>query len=257
MTRHLSSTQRGVAGALCGALAAALLAGTVTPAYAAERVVMRLDNLRQDVAFIDSYLKRNWPHYYKPNEPLDWPELTLDRVLVGRYDVNADGRSELFVYLAYGPFCGTAGCPTHVFEGKHGEWSEIEAVSGFMALGTRSIDGAWVQVLDVWTDPASGYKSVFSTLSGLRWTGTEYVYVGEDEVLELSALIPPDLENDGDESDARDSELGHLMQYVGTRKRFHVMYDPAVRPAWDPSSRTFGSTWIDPAPLGTTLHTSS
>ena len=49
-------------------------------------------------------------------------------------------------------------------------------------------------------------------------------------MLELSVRIPPDLENDDDEYEARDSEFGHLMQYVGTRKRFHVMYDPAVKP---------------------------
>ena len=74
-------------------------------------MVTRRDNFGQDFAFIDSFLKRSWPLYYKPDEPPDWPELTLDRVSVGRYDVNGDGLSDLFVYVAYGPLCGTVGCP--------------------------------------------------------------------------------------------------------------------------------------------------
>ena len=201
MTRHLSSIQHGTRATLCGFLAAAFVGISAAPASAAEQVVMWLDNFGEDFAFIDSFLERSWPHHYKPDEPLDWPELSLDRVLVGRYDVNGDGQHELFTYIAYSPFCGTVGCPTHVFERRRGAWSEIDAVSGFHALGTRSMDGAWVQVLDVWTDPASGHNSVFSTFAGLRWTGAEYAYVGEDEVLDLSVRIPPDLENDGGESD--------------------------------------------------------
>ena len=95
----------------------------------------------------------------------------------------------------------------------------------------RRIDGEPVLALDVWTDPATGYKSVFSTFSGLRWTGTSYADIGEKGVLALSTLIPPDFENDGAESDARGFEFGHLMQYVGTKKRLHLMYDPAIKPA--------------------------
>ena len=150
MTSHLNSIQNGTRRVvLCGFLVAALVVVSAEPAIAAEQVVMRLDNFGEDLSFVDGFLRRSWPQHYKPDEPLEWPELTLDRVLVGRYDVNGDGRRELFAYIAYAPFCGTVGCPTHVFEGRRGAWSEIEAVSGFMAPGTRSIDDEWVQVLDV------------------------------------------------------------------------------------------------------------
>ena len=69
VTRHLSSTRRGIAGGFCGALASGLLAVTATPANAAERVVMRLDDFGQDIAFVDRYLKRKWPLYTIQTNP--------------------------------------------------------------------------------------------------------------------------------------------------------------------------------------------
>ena len=233
MASRSRSIRRDTKSVLCGAVVIALVAVFTALASAGEKVVMRRDNLGGDFAFVDRFLELNWPHYYRPDEPLEvMPELSIDMVHVGRYDVDDDGQSELFVHVGYVGVCGSAGCTAYVFEKRDHEWVALEDIPRFRVTNAdRRVDGEAVLALDVWTDPASGYKSVFSTFAGLRWTGTEYVYLGEEDVLELSALIPPDLANDGAESDARDFEFGHLMQYVGTRRRFHVMYDPAVKPA--------------------------
>ncbi len=168
----------------CTIFGAAVLA---VPAIADESVSMERDNFGEDLAFIDGFLKRSWGHYYKPDEPLDWPELTLDRVSVGRYDANGDGRAELFVNVGYGPLCGTVGCPTHVFEKKDGEWVEVDGVSGMMGDST----------MNVWVDPATGHRSILSYYAGFRWTGQGYEYLDDNEVVEVSALLPPDFEGEG------------------------------------------------------------
>ena len=223
MANHLGTIQAGVRGVLFWAIIGALFVAPLAPAIADEKVLMRRDNFGQDLAFIDSFLKRSWPHYYKRNEPLDWPELTLDRVSVGRYDVNGDGQSELFMNVGYGPLCGTVGCPTHVFAKRDGEWVEVDHVSGMM--GDSS--------MDVWVDPLTGHRTVFSYYAGFRWTGEAYEYLGDDEVVEVSALVPPDLEGEGGCVGPQDQGFGYLIEYVGTGRPMCLIYDPNVKLALD------------------------
>ena len=216
----------------------AVVAGLLAPAavaLAAERVVMYRDRIGADFAFIDRFLKDLAPKSYRPEKSWGLPEVTLEQVYVGRYDVNDDGADELFVRVLYS--CGSAGCDTYLFEKIDGEWMPLDGISRVTVLDSTRIDGEAVATLDVWIDPATGYKSVFADESGFRWTGERYAYINQARVLELSDLIEPDAENDGVEmgerSDARTFRLGHLMDYVGTSMRIHVMYDPAVKAALD------------------------
>ena len=220
---------------VCLAILATSLLVPAVPPLASERVVMYRDNFGADLAFIDRFLKDLAPKAYRPDESWDLPELTLDGVFVGRYDVNDDGIDELFLYVLYS--CGSAGCDAYLFEQIDDEWMPLRGSSAVTIFESTRIDGEWVAALDVWIDPATGYKSVLSGESGFRWTGEKYAYINQQRVLELSALIEPNFEDDGVEmgerSDARAFDLGHLMPYVGTSMRLHVLYDPAVKAALD------------------------
>ncbi len=79
---------------------------------------------------------------------------------IGRYDVNVDGQFELFVHLYRWLGCAVD-CPLRIFEGSPGARIEVAALHTY-------------KMLDVWIDPASGYKTVFDRNEGLRWNGTDY-----------------------------------------------------------------------------------
>ena len=192
---------------------------SLASALAADEIVMRRDNFSADLAFIDSFLKRNWPREYRPEEALvgGWPELTLGRVEVGRYDVDDDGQVELFVRIEYGPECGSVGCPIAVFKKMGRDWTEVAGVSGFMG-GT----------MNVWTDPDTGHKNVLSEYAGFRWTGEAYEYLDDNEVVEVSARIPPVLGEEGGCVAPDGQGFEYLMQYVGTANYLCLMYDPNI-----------------------------
>jgi heat shock protein HslJ len=51
------------------------------------------------------------------------------RYVVGKADLNEDGRPETLVYLMGSIFCGTGGCTLLVFDGKNGSYQLIEKIS--------------------------------------------------------------------------------------------------------------------------------
>ena len=213
-------------------LAALVLLAAALPLaspLAGEEVVMSRGNFGEDFAFIDGYLKVRWRNSYgvEPEEGVDL--LTLDEVFVGRHDVNDDRQDELFVNMEVS--CGSVGCPTAVFEKKDGEWEKIS--SNISVLGHKRVDGGFVHYLDVWTDPSTGYKTVFSYYAGLRWTGEGYEHVGDNGVVEVSARMPPDFDAEGGCVEPGDEGFAFLMAYVGTRKPMCLIYDPNVRPGLD------------------------
>ena len=171
--------------------------------FAADAVVTRRDNFGEDLAFIDRYLSLNWPEYYRAEGLVErGHEFALDDVYVGRYDVNGDGQAELFVHIQFVGLCGSAGCPTHAFERQAGEWAKVSAMSGDPSM-------------DVWVGPDTSYRTVFSYYGGFRWTGEIYEYIGDNEVVAVSALLPPDFEDEGGCIGPRDEGFGYLIEYVG------------------------------------------
>ena len=201
-----------------GIIAATLLF-PVASGFGAERVVTRRDNFGEDLRFVDQYLGLTWPEYYRTQAPVEVGfEFSLDDVYVGRYDVNGDGQAELFVHVQYVGLCGSGGCPTYVFERKNGEWANVSRIVGDAYM-------------DVWVDPDTGYKTVFSYYSGLRWTGERYQFIGDAQVVEVSAQMPPDFEGEGGCVEPRQDGVEYLMAYVATKKPMCLIYDPthAVR----------------------------
>ena len=197
--------------------------------FAAERVVMSGGNFGENFAFIDRYLRIRWQDSYGV-EPEEGTELlTLDEVFVGRHDINNDLQDELFVHMEVS--CGSVGCPTAVFEKRDGEWEKL--FSNISVLGHERVDGELVYFLDVWNDPDTGHRSVFSYFAGFRWTGERYEYLGDNEVVEVSAQMPPDFDAEGRCIEPREGGFKYLLEYVGTRKRMCLIHDPNVKPGLD------------------------
>ena len=202
----------------CAVIAALAVTYLASP-LSADEVVIRSDNFGPDFAFVDEFLSLNWPEYYRPERPIDGvPEITLDDVNIGRYDVDGDGEAELFLHIRYVRFCGTAGCPTYVFERNEGVWTKVSGMTG----GRR---------MRVWTDPETGYNTVYGDISGFRWTGEVYEYIGEDEAIEVGAQAPPDFAAEGGCIERQKGGFGNLLQYVGTSKHLCFLYDPRVKAA--------------------------
>ena len=127
--------------------------------------------------------------------------------------------------------CGSVGCPTAVFEKKDGEWETL--FSDISVLGHERVDGEVVNFLEVWRNPDTSHRTVFSEYAGFRWTGERYEYLGDNEVVEVSALMPPDFDAEGGCVEPGDESLAYLMAYVGTRKPMCLIYDPNVKPGLD------------------------
>ena len=85
----------------CCALAAVLVM-LVAPSLSADEVVTQRDNFGEDLAFIDRYLVRTWPEYYRAEGPVERGfEFGRDDVYIGRYDVNGNGQAELFLHIQF------------------------------------------------------------------------------------------------------------------------------------------------------------
>ena len=209
-----------------GGIVALALWLPVVPSVAVEQVIMRRGNFAHDFEFIDRFLRNTWPHSYDAVEGVE--TLTHDEVFVGRYDVNGDGRDELFVYAQVS--CGTVGCPTYVFEKTDSNWVSVDGFSDVSVLGDVTISGKRVIVMDVWIDRATGYTNVFSEYAGFRWTGEVYEYLGDNEVVEVSARVPPTLGAAGGCVEPRGERFKYLIEYVDTGRHLCLMYDPNVLP---------------------------
>ena len=172
--------------------------------------------------------------------------MTLDDIYVGRFDVNGDDVEELFVFVYYSTWCGKTGCNMHVFERGGGDWVEVVYARPYPRA--QEDDGQRVYGLSVWTDPETGYKTVYASSSGFRWTGERYEHIDDARILELQAesfdfagmdrhfapgrdgLDPSGFDPDkvGDETDWNRGSLRHLAPLVGTHRYGAVINDPAI-----------------------------
>ena len=80
-------------------------------------------------------------------------------IYVGRYDVNGDGVTEIFVFNTHSSWCGSAGCDTDIFERVGDDWRDI----GGGLLATNVMD-----------ESVCGYRSLKGVDGIYRWNGKEY-----------------------------------------------------------------------------------
>ena len=131
---------------------AALVASGQPPA-ARERVALNRWDFGADRELVEQFVAET-------AEPGNFVK-DMGQVGIARYDLNNDGREELFIYLYRYLGCSGA-CTLHVFEGAPGARTSIAAMKW------------WYNWLDVWIDSATGYKTIFDGDDGLRWTGADY-----------------------------------------------------------------------------------
>ena len=233
---------------VAGLLLATLVAIGAAPVSADETLQLRRGNLGNDLDFIDKFLKVLEPDFYRPTKDFGegFREMTLDDIYVGRFDVNGDDVEELFVFVYYSTWCGKTGCNMHVFERGGGDWVEVVYARPYPRA--QEDDGQRVYGLSVWTDPETGYKTVYASSSGFRWTGERYEHIDDARILELQAesfdfagmdrhFAPGsdgldtsgfDPDKVGDETDWNRGALRHLAPFVRTFRFGAVINDTVI-----------------------------
>ena len=227
-----------------GALVASVLAAGAASASADEKLLLHRGKVGIDLDFIDQFLQVLEPDFYKPKTDLGGlREMTLDDIYVGRYDVNGDQVEELFVFVYYSTWCGKTGCNLHVFAKEGGDW--VEAISARPSPWIGEYEGERVYSLNVWTDPETGLKTVWTSSSVFRWTGERYENIYDARILELEAesfdFAGMDASGNGQsnssefdfdkvrhETDWNRGALRHLAPLVDTYRYGAAINDPAI-----------------------------
>lgn len=115
--------------------------------------------------------------------PFKSDEILLSHVRVGTYDVNGDGRKEVFIYVVSPP-CEREECGGAILEllpsedGALEEWrwiGELTALGPAMNFLSRRVAFVWPgRVMRVIDETVDGYSSLCSSRSYLRWNGETY-----------------------------------------------------------------------------------
>ena len=245
--RTWGDAMRALIGPMLMALVLFLGAGS---AFAEERVILRRDDFGADLAFIDRFLARSFPDSYEPYDESDTALLTLRHVLVGRHDLSGDGAAELLVYIGHSGWCARSDCELYVFKKLAGQWRGLGYVN--ISTVTVRIDGDRLNSLNVWIDPKTGNKTVWTASAGFRWAGGRLAHLDDARILELlaesydfagmddhldapgrGALETSDFDPDTvrHETDWNRGALRHLASRVGTYRYGAVVNDPAIWPA--------------------------
>ena len=116
--------------------------------------------------------------------PFKVDEILLSHVRVGTYDVNGDGREEVFIYVVSPPICESDECGGAVLEllpsedGSLTDWrwiGELTALDPAMHLISRRDAFVWPgRTMRVIDETVDGYASLCSSRSYLRWNGDTY-----------------------------------------------------------------------------------
>ena len=132
--------------------------------------------------------------FYLPSEKLH--HRSLSDVRVGTYDVNGDGRDEVFIFIAPFPCLGCMGQGAIIetapqMDGSRPEWHRIGKFDEpDIALTTRDGEPTFLApsaVLRPIDETIDGYRTLCSSTTILRWTGETYVqhvYTNSDSLLE-------------------------------------------------------------------------
>lgn len=131
----------------------------VNAANAHGQIVLKRGEIGADAVFIREYLATEYDH----------TESNLEEFYVGRYDLNKDEKSELFVVFYEFNFCGSAGCEMMIFEKTDGSWN---ALASLYVYGPMPGHGGKI-FLHV-KDEGAPYLTIFGFHIGMRWDGRSY-----------------------------------------------------------------------------------
>lgn len=135
-------------------------------AAASDVVIMRPGDVGEERAFFETLLERARADCYCDFQMKDF--------WIGRFDVNDDGRYELFVSYQKFPFCGSFGCPNPVFELQNGQWQELTGLDGgaqvYDGLPPGSSPYGYIIVSDERFD---SYRTLIGREIGQQWSVDE------------------------------------------------------------------------------------
>ena len=152
-------------------------------ALAGQRIIV-LERL--PLEFLGQLKGLDWFDYFASvyDMPVEWDEILLGDVRVGTYDVNGDGRDEVFIYIVSPAICGRDECGGAILEviphadGSQPGWRWIGELNSLdPALDTVAQYEGYdtprraIRVLDSAVD---GYATLCTRDNQLRWNGEAY-----------------------------------------------------------------------------------
>jgi len=157
---------------------------------AGETVVMselsRPYDPRSDGSFNGLFDGKDWRDYFATiyGTPIEWGEIRLSDIRVGTYDLNGDGRDEIFVYAVSPAMCGRDECGGAILEllpaeeGAKPGWRWIGELS-YLDIADHFIIGedfssSPARRVKVLNEVIDGFPSLCTRLSHLSWNGETY-----------------------------------------------------------------------------------
>jgi hypothetical protein len=178
MLRDVKDRPRRDAPSTSGALLAAMVALAsvfyTASALAYDRILLRPGDVGADASFLQRLLDQDKedlaprPYDDRDEEDMKWSEeyvrkwINFDHVYVGRFDLNDDGKHELFVMLGWG--CGTAGCRTYLYGQTAAGWKEIPVF-----IDPRPVARRNAYQLFASEERIGGYRTLVGSEFGGRW----------------------------------------------------------------------------------------
>lgn len=160
-------------------------------AVASDRIVMRLGWFQGDRDTIRRLIRED--RYL--NESFDATgqdefKFAMGDLYIGRYDLNDDGKDELFVLIEHMVYCGTIGCTAYVYESENGQWKLLTMISvdqvtrdgqAYYLTSPKNFVDAFIEECAVARHHLSripavnaGYRTLFGFQGGMYWNGKAY-----------------------------------------------------------------------------------
>lgn len=111
---------------------------------------------------------------------------TKEDIGIALYDIDGDGEKEIFVYLRYSGYCGSAGCAFEIL--KKAKPNSITSIAGYdriswSAEGINSSSLTVPEIMIVLDSTNLGVHDIyFMTKSIWRWQGKYYDWLGQPDL---------------------------------------------------------------------------
>lgn len=144
----------------------ATLALVAERATASDVVILRPGDVGEEREFFESLLRKARADCFC--------DFQMTNFLIGRFDINDDGRYELFVSYENSPFCGTFGCTNPVFQLQNGRWEEITVLDGGTpAMGAFDPRPNPYNYIIVSEERSDSYRTLIGREIGQQWSVDE------------------------------------------------------------------------------------